>query len=116
MGGGMGRKIDSQCPLLCEFRPKKMVSPSRKDGLVVKETNVLRINLRQNAAAAGVSDVVVQDGPEFQDCTDCTFFGRRLLLLLDAACEKQERFGKVQHLNSLAAVNLLKRANIILGR
>ena len=30
------------------FGPKKMVSPSRKDGLVVKETNVLRINLGQN--------------------------------------------------------------------
>ena len=82
----------------------------------VEETNVLRIYLGQNVATAIVSDVVVQDGPELQCCTACTFFGPRILLLLDAACEEQERFGKVQHLKCLVAVNLLKRVDISLGR
>ena len=81
----------------------------------VEETNVLRIYLGQNVATASVSDVVVQDGPELQCCTACTFFGPRILLLLDAACEEQERFGKVQHLKCLVAVNILTMVDISLG-
>ena len=78
--------------------------------------SVGRMDFSQNVATAGGGDVVVQDGPELQGCTDCTFFGWRLLVLLDAACEEQERFGKVQHLKCLVAVNLLKRVDISLGR